>query len=71
MSFTYSFHRDSSRFVLLRAFGAVDLVMWSNAMRRSLPIVSSATMPVLLDVTDATEAPQQPHETWSLPEHDV
>jgi hypothetical protein len=35
MPFTCSFHLDPSRFVLLlRAIGAGDLVMWSNAMRQ-------------------------------------
>lgn len=52
MPFTYAFHRDSSRFVLLRAIGAVDLMMWSNAMRQVIADRGFREMtPVLLDVT--------------------
>jgi len=63
MPFTYSFHVDPSGFVLLRAIGAVNLVMWANAMRQIIADRAFRdTMPVLLDVTEASGAPQ-PDET--------
>jgi hypothetical protein len=63
MPFTCSFHHDPSPFVLLRAIGAVNLVMWSNAMRQVIADRAfRETMPVLLDVTEASWAPQ-PDET--------
>jgi hypothetical protein len=63
MPFTCSFHRDPSRFVLLRATGAVDLMKWSNAMRQVIADRAFCeTMPVLMDVTEASWVPQ-PDET--------
>ena len=64
MPFTHSFQRDPSTFVLLRAIGEVSLVMWSNAMRQVIADrVFHETMPVLLDVTEASNAALQPDET--------
>jgi hypothetical protein len=72
MPFTYSFHRGQSVYVLLRGSGAVNLVMWANAMRQILADRAfRETMPIVLDVTEAIGAPQ-PDEvaviarTWRL-----
>ena len=67
MKFTYSFQRGPSKFVLLRAIGDVSLVMWSDAMR--LVIADRAfrgTLPVLLDVTEATGAAAKPDELVTI-----
>jgi hypothetical protein len=54
MPFTHSFQREFSDFVLLRAIGAIDLVMWANAMRNVIADRTfRAPMPVLLDLTEA------------------
>jgi hypothetical protein len=73
MPFTYSFHLDPSRFVVLRASGAVTLITWANAMQAVVADRAfRESMPVLLDITDATELPQQIDDiaviarTWRL-----
>jgi hypothetical protein len=67
MPFTYSFERDPSSFVLLRGIGDVSLVMWSNAMRQVIADRAfRGTMPILLDVTEATGAPPQGDDTLTM-----
>jgi hypothetical protein len=64
MPFTHSFHVDPTAFVLLRARDAVNLIMWANAMRQVIADRTfGETMPILLDLTEATWAAQQPDET--------
>lgn len=67
MPFTYSFRRGPSSFVLLRGVGDVSLVMWSNAMRHIIADRAfRGTMPILLDVTEATGDPPQPDEIVTI-----
>ncbi len=58
MSFTHSFQREPSPFVLLRAVGALNLVLWADAMRQVIADRTFRdTMPILLDAMDAAEPP--------------
>jgi hypothetical protein len=67
MPFTYSFERGPSTFVLLRARGDVDLVMWSNAMRQVIADPAfQGTVPVVMDVTEAVGAIAKPDELVTL-----
>lgn len=67
MPFTYSFERGASTFVLLRAIGDVDLMMWSNAMRQVIADPAfRGTIPVVMDVTEARGAAANPDELVTL-----
>ena len=67
MPFTYSFEPGPSTFVLLRAIGDVDLVMWSNAMRQVIADPAfRGTIPVVMDVTAALGTVANPDELVTL-----
>ena len=58
MPFTHSFERTPSEFVLLRAVGQINLVMWANAMRQIIADQAFRhPMPVIFDVTEAAGLP--------------